>query len=179
MSSTLDVFEEMKAFVQFDAADEANLKALAPVFARRGQAITDGFYARLGQFEETARQIEGRVEALKATHTQWMNELFVGVYDHTYFNNRLRIGKAHVRIGLSPQWVEGVMSYLRAAAVDAIAAEVEDPAAQAARYKSLCKLLDLDLMLINVAYGEERLERLTAFTGMSRKLIERCISKGA
>ena len=40
------------------------------------------------------------------------------------------------------------------------------------------RTLDLDLLVINLAYGEERLERLTRFTGMSRKLIERCIRKG-
>ena len=45
------------------------------------------------------------------------------------------------------------------------------------RYASLVKVLDLDLMIINLAYGEERLERLSSFTGMSRKLLERCVTQ--
>lgn len=107
-----------------------------------------------------------------------MGELFAGEYGEDYFNNRLRIGMAHVRIGLDPHWVEAVMSFLRAEAVDAIAQEFDDDAQRCDLYKSLCKLLDLDMMLINVAYGEERLDRITSFTGLSRKLLERCISKG-
>ena len=29
-----------------------------------------------------------------------------------------------------------------------------------------------------MAYGDERLNRLTKFTGMSRKLLEKCIQRG-
>ncbi len=38
-------------------------------------------------------------------------------------------------------------------------------------------LLDIDLMVINFAYAAERIDRLCNFTGMSKKLIERCIEK--
>jgi hypothetical protein len=39
----------------------------------------------------------------------------------------------------------------------------------------LVKILDIDLMIINLAYSQETIDRLSKFTGMSRKLIERCI----
>ena len=50
-----------------------------------------------------------------------------------------------------------------------------DPARRAACACSLLRVLDLDVMIINLAYGDERLARLSEFTGMSRKLIERCV----
>lgn len=172
------VFDDMKTFIGFSAADVDNLRELAPVFAKHGGTMTDTFYETLGRTPSTAKQIEGRVAVLKATHARWMGELFAGEYGEAYMNNRLRIGLAHVRIGLDPQWVEGVMSYLRVAGQSAILSEVADTARASALIGSYLRILDLDLMLINVAYAEERLDRLTKFTGMSRKLLENCIRKG-
>lgn len=178
MAASLDQYDLMKSFFNFTADDEARLRALGPVFAKHGKSITDAFYEHLAQYSETAALIEGRVDALKATHARWMGELFGGTYDEAYFNNRLRIGAAHVRIGLSPEYVEGVMSFLRTEGLRAIQTEVSEATQQLEMYTSLCKILDLDLALINVAYAEERIDRLTNFTGLSRKLIERCILKG-
>lgn len=177
MAASYDVFVRLKEFIQFDSTDQANLVALAPVFAKHGGGITDTFYSTLGRFPETAKQIEGRVDVLKATHGRWMGELFGGNYDEAYFQGRIRIGLAHVRIGLDPHWVEGVMSVIRTEGLRAIAAETPDAATAAARSASFLKICDLDLMIINMAYGEERLDRLVKFTGMSRKLLENCIRR--
>ena len=178
MSADPAVFESMKSFLKFGDDDARHLASLRPLFEAHGGAITDTFYERLGAVETTAKLIEGRVDHLKGTHRRWMLELFDGQYGQAYFENRLRIGMAHVRIGLEPWWVEGVMSFLRTASAEAIAAAEPDAAKAAVLHGSLCKLLDLDLLVINMAYAEERLDRLTRFTGMSRKLIERCIVKG-
>ncbi|MCA9493343.1 MAG: hypothetical protein KC621_25605, partial [Myxococcales bacterium] len=72
---------------------------------------------------------------------------------------------------------EGVMDVIRTGGLAAVFAEMEDRAQAIACSQALLKLLDLDLLIINLAYGEERLERLTAFTGFSRRLIENCINK--
>jgi exoribonuclease II len=106
-----------------------------------------------------------------------MAELFAGDYGDGYFDNRWKIGLAHVRVGVRPHWVEAVMSFLRAEGLKAMAGEIADIEALTDRYASLVKVLDLDLMIINLAYGEERLERLSSFTGMSRKLLERCVTQ--
>jgi len=178
MAAMLADFESMKDFINFDDNDVANLVALGPVFAKHGPAITDAFYDNLRRFGDTARLIEGRVDALKATHHRWMSELFQGAYGDAYFENRIRVGKAHVRVGLDPRYVEGVMTFLRTEGHRAIHEEVADVARAGALYDSLVKILDLDLADINLAYAEERLDRLTSFTGMSRKLLENCIRRG-
>lgn len=170
-------YEKMKQFVGFTDADAKNLTELAPVFAKHGPALTDGFYATLGKYEETQAIISGRVDSLKATHTQWMAQLFAGDYGPSYFERRMKIGLVHVKVGIPPHFVEGVMDVIRTGGLAAIFAEVEDRGRALAGAQSLLKLLDLDLMIINLAYGEERLERLTAFTGFSRRLIENCINK--
>ncbi|MCF6313630.1 MAG: protoglobin domain-containing protein [Verrucomicrobiales bacterium] len=174
-------FAEMKKFIGFTASDIENLNSMAPIFEQRGDAITDFFYETLSLYPETAALIEGRVDTLKETHRRWMRELFAGVdggYDEAYFDNRNIIGKVHVKIGLDPRWVEGVMNIIRTGGHAALTQELESAAELGEKFSSLCKILDLDLMIINLSYADERLTRLAAFTGMSRKLIENCIKSG-
>lgn len=177
MADPATVFTQMKTFLEFDDTDVANLRALAPVFAEHGATITDQFYDILGRYSATSRLLEGRVDALKKTHHRYLGELFGGDYGEAYFQNRMRVGHTHVRVGLDPYFVEAVMSFLRTSGLLAIRQEVPDAAEAARLTGSYVKILDLDLLIINLAYGEERLTRLTKFTGMSRKLLENCIQR--
>ncbi|MCF6311127.1 MAG: protoglobin domain-containing protein [Verrucomicrobiales bacterium] len=179
--SRYENYTEMKKFVGFTSDDIENLKSMAPVFEKHGATLTDFFYETLELYPETAALIEGRVDTLKLTHSRWMGELFTGVeggYDEAYFNNRDIVGKVHVKIGLDPRWVEGVMNIIRTGGHAALSQELESAADLGAKFNSLCKILDLDLMVINLSYADERLTRLATFTGMSRKLIENCINSG-
>ena len=176
MQSKTDIFTALKGFLSFDDADVSNLQRLAPLFEAKGGEITDRFYEKLAATPDTAKIIEGRVESLKRTHARWMSELFTGDYGDGYFDNRWRIGMTHVRVGVPPHYVEAVVSFLRTKSELVVQAAMGD--AGPAHHISLVKLLDLDLMIINLAYSAERIERLSTFTGMSKKLIERCIEKG-
>ena len=178
MSTPAEIYEELKGFLDFGEQDAARLKTLGPIFAQHGASITDDFYVVLGKNPETAKLIEGRVDALKATHGRWMGELFAGDYGEAYFGGRMRIGIVHVKIGLSPYYVEATMTHIRNAAERVIHQNVADRAEATASFNSLLKLLDLDLMVINIAYQEERLDLLTKVTGMKRGLLENLIRQG-
>lgn len=173
---SLEVFAQMKRFLDFGSQDEENLVAVGPLLAPHQTKITDTFYDVLGQYETTAKMIEGQVDRLKQTHAAWFGDLFAGEYAEAYFDSRWRIGMAHVRIGLAPYWVEAVMSMIRTMSLEALSKELSDPTEIAQKHSSLLKLLDLDLLIINMSYQEDRLARLTDFTGMKRKLIENIIS---
>ncbi len=168
-------FEEFKRFLDFGEADQKNLVALEPIMKTHGPRITDGFYTLLEQFPATAKHIEGRIEGLKKTHIVWLNGLVGGVYDESYLESRWRIGLAHVRIGLEPCWVEAVMSFVRTRMGPIIASELSDAMDAAAKQASFTKICDLDLLVINLSYSEDRLKRLAEFTGMQRASIENII----
>ncbi len=176
MSPTHATFDGLKQFLGFADQDAANLKSLAPIFDRLGPAITNAFYEALGRHAETAKFLEGRVDQLKRTHRQWMSELFAGEYGEAYCESRVRIGLAHVRIGLPAYWVEAVMSLIRSEGLKAMSEEFDDPGELAQKAASLARICDLDLAIINLSYGEDRLDRLSEFTGMKRVLIENIIS---
>lgn len=182
IAEEVDLFGELKRFISFTDQDAANLVELGPLFAKHGQAITDAFYENLETVEETRALIEGRVDALKQTHAKWMSELFEGTYDEAYFENRFTVGKTHVRVGLDPKYVEGVMTFLRLEGHRVIFDEIEDRQRASELYSSLVKILDLDLSVINISYAgaelEKNLTRLSRFTGMSMRLLQNCIKKG-
>lgn len=170
-----ELYDEMKRFLSFGSEDAENLKALRPILGRHQQAITEHFYEVLGRFPETAKLITGRVDSLKRTHAVWFNDLLAGDYGPAYLESRWRIGMAHVRIGMAPYWVEVVMSIVRQMAVAAMADEIRDPHELGRKCASLLKVLDLDLLIINLAYQDDRMDRLARFTGMKRALIENVI----
>jgi len=175
MSETHAILQEIKDFIGFTDADVTALRAIAPTFATHGAAITDLFYVKLARDPEQSKLIEGRVDALKRTHNRWMSQLFAGEYGEAYFDDRWRIGLTHVRVGVKPWWVEAVTSFLRTEGVGLLTHEIADPQQRVGSVQALIKILDIDLMIINLAYSQETIERLSQFTGMSRKLIERCV----
>ena len=68
--------------------------------------------------------IEGRVDALKATHIRWMGTLFAGDYGRAFFDQQHRIGEIHVANNILPEFVEGVTTTLRLGARRVIVEEV-------------------------------------------------------
>lgn len=170
-----ETFDAIKKFVGFGDSDAATLEGIAPWVDEHGPAITDVFYATILDTPTVAKFVEGRVEHLKKTHIQWMRELVGGTYGDAYFESRWRIGEAHVRIGLDPIWVDGTMSLIRAQALSRLADNDDDRGRVTAATGSLIKACDLDLAIINLAYAEDRLSRLSEFTGMKRALIENVI----
>lgn len=171
----LTTCREMKEFVSFDDTDVANLVALQPIVEKHGPTITEEFYGALGRVPTTRSFIEGKVDRLKGTHLQWMRTLVGGEYGDAYFESRWRIGMVHVRIGLDPFWPEIVMNVIRREILAAIAAEHADPVRVVELAGSFLKMCDLDLLVINLSYAEERVRRVTELTGIKRALLENII----
>lgn len=179
MDSHFDTYLEMQRFVDFGDDDVENLKSLSSVFEKHGAKITDRFYDSLLDYPKTASIIEGRVEALKATHQRWMGQLFDGEYGRPFFDVQYRIGSVHVTQNINPEYVEAVTSTLRTYGRLAIYEEMGGSDEARDKANSLQKVLDLALMVINLAYADERTSRMSKVTGMSRKLIENLVRKGA
>jgi hypothetical protein len=178
MQTSYEVYEQMKGFLAFDDADAARLKSLGPVFEKHGPGITQAFYDSLEGMPATAKIIEGRVDALKKTHVRWLGTMFAGQYGRPFFEQQFRIGQVHVTNNILPEFVEGVTTTLRLGGRQAIRAELGATDEAHAANDSLVKVLDLCLLTINLAYQEERLDRISTVTGMSRRLLENLVKTG-
>jgi hypothetical protein len=176
--SSRQAFLTMGTFLELGSEDAGRLKAFLPRIEDRLPAITDRFYALLGREEQLAHFLEGKLDALKRTHLEWLRELFSGEYGEPFFERQFTVGKVHVRIALDSLWVDAVMDVLRRDLLASIL-EVADSNEEAlAVFGSLVKVMDLALMVINFAYNEHRLQLIHQVTGMPEALLERLIRVG-
>lgn len=93
-------------FLNLTAEDAEALRGLRPLFERRLDEVVDAFYAHLLAFAETAQLLADRttVERLKRLQRDYLLRITEGCFDDNYFEERLRIGRTHERVGLSPKW---------------------------------------------------------------------------
>jgi len=142
--------------------------------------LTDKFYGQLVSHPLTNQHIEGRLEALKSTHQQWMIELFSGPHDEAFFARQEVIGVVHVKVKIPPLFVSSSMSFLRNEIVKVLHTASESDEITCEQFQAassaILRLLDLCQMLIDSAYDAERLRLLSEATGMKPRLIENLIA---
>jgi signal transduction histidine kinase len=107
-----------KGYLEIGLEDERRLREAHPHLQRHTASIIDRFYDYLLGHEPTRLMLAapGLVDRLKTQQTRYFNELTSGEYGVPYFENRLRVGQVHHRIGLSPEWYLGAyVKYLHIA----------------------------------------------------------------
>jgi len=165
------VLAELKRYVLFDAEDEARLRAFHPVAAPEFQRIAENFYERILAHEGARTALvggESRVGHLKVTMVAWLDRLLSGPWDEDYWDQRYRIGRKHVQIGLPQHYMFGAMNVHRSELDRVARAHLQGEALDATR-TSLGKILDLELAIMLHTYRDDmlaqqaRVERLSTF----------------
>ncbi len=177
MSLEKSLAEKLRVFLHvngFCNEEHRRLVALAPRLLPHLPEVTDAFYARLLGDPHTAAYIEGRVEQLKQTHLRWLEALLTSPVNRDFVEAQLRIGRTHVTARIPPLFVAASMSHLRSVTPALIEEEVGEHAGDVAG--TVLKLLDLCQYLIDYAYEQDRLNRITCATGLSRPLLENLIA---
>ncbi len=144
-----------KSYLEIAVADERRLREAHPHLERHTKAIIDRFYDYLLSHETTRAMLAapGLVDRLKTLQTRYFNELTSGEYGLPYFENRLRVGQVHHRIGLSPEWYLGAyVKYLHIASDVLSGAFGRDYERFYQTMVSLTKLIYLDMGLALDAY---------------------------
>lgn len=163
---TEDEVLRRKAYLQLTEQDEQRLRAAHPLLQAHASAVIDRFYDSLLAHEHTRRILEppGLLERLKRVQTTYFAELTSGDYGLAYFENRLRVGLAHQRVGLAPEWYMGAYDkYLEVVSEVLRDAFASDVGRYAATLRSLTKVVHLDMNLTLEAYF------LSAQDGLERK----------
>jgi len=156
-------YQELQSYVGWCDEDGERVHALAGPLELHLLPLIDDFYAEIERQPNARKVITGgqqQIARLKGTLVQWLRELFGGRYDRDYVLRRWRVGWRHVEIGLDQVYTNVALSRLRAGLVSAIGARWQgDQAGLVATIRSLNKLLDLDLAMIEDAYHAEYLVR--------------------
>ena len=153
LSTPSVLLADMKRFVRFGPADEAALRLLAPRAIPHAESIVDDFYARLTEHED-ARRVLDSPEVIARHRTAlraWIDTTLSGPWDENYFNARLRIGEAHVRVGLAQKYMFGGMNVIRLS----LGRFADDDVTRDA----INKICDIELSIMLQAYGQAFVKR--------------------
>jgi two-component system sensor histidine kinase HydH len=167
------VFQELKRYVRWDESDERALRELHGVAKPQFQRLAEEFYERILAHDGARTALvggESQVGHLKVMMYTWLDQLLGGPWDEAYWEQRYRIGRVHVRIGLPQHYMFGAMNVHRTG-LARIAYERfhADPVALERVRDALAKILDLELAVMLHTYREDllaqqaRIERLSTF----------------
>jgi PAS domain S-box-containing protein len=161
-SDLLKRYRDLQAYVGWSEEDAARIRAVAAFVRQRIHILVDDFYEEIERHPEASRVITGgpaQITRLKASLTAWLSESLEGRDDADYVTRRWKIGLRHAEIGLNPAYTSAAMARLRNGIVDIVAKAFQASDERLMTAKSLNKLLDLDLSVIQDAYHAEYLRR--------------------
>ncbi|MBI5513535.1 MAG: HAMP domain-containing histidine kinase [Deltaproteobacteria bacterium] len=156
------LFDEIKRYVDFNAADELRLVALEPRAAPHLPRIVDDFYDHILRHTGARQSISGghaQVARLKVSLTHWLAGLFQGPWDLGYYERRARIGRVHVAIDLPQQYMFTAVNVIRAHLADVVLSTAS-PEELRPELHAVDKLLDMELAIMLHTYREDSLHRL-------------------
>jgi PAS domain S-box-containing protein len=156
-------YRDLQRYVGWTDRDAANVRAVASVVGAGLHELIDDFYAELRQHPETINVITGgdaQIERLKASLRAWLSDSLSGKYDQQYVARRWNIGLRHAEIGLHPAYTSAALARLRDGVLQLVLnSNSVAPTALHDAVRSLNRLLDLDLAIIQDAYEAEHVRK--------------------
>jgi len=143
------------AYLDFGSDDEARIARIRDHVSANVDGMVDAFYAYLERFEDTRPILGdlGQIDRLKVLLRDYFLRMTEGRLDADYFESRLRVGAAHARIDLRPEWYLGAYSLCFRLLIDGLRDHYRDrPDELLAIIESVGKLIFLDMGLAIDAY---------------------------
>lgn len=148
--------DDLKSYIGFTDEDSRRLAALKPHAEPHVEGIVESFYDTI-KAHERARAVlqdDAQVERLKGTLARWLRELLAGPHDYGYYEQRLNIGRVHVRVRLPQQYMFTAMSLIRRD-LEKVARDALDAKAADAARESIGRICDIELAIMVGTFMEE------------------------
>lgn len=159
-------YQDLQQYVGWTEEDVGRIRAVASRLDPHFPRLVEDFYAEIERHPGTRKVITGgeaQIARLKDTLTEWLRELLAGQYDADFVIRRWRVGYRHVEIGLEQVYTNTALARLRFGLHEALEdlrpSEGWKSEELHATHRSLDKILDLDLAIIEDAYQAEYLLR--------------------
>ena len=162
-----------RAFFKLTDTDLARLASLRPFAEKVTHAIVEEFYALLLGHPDTRAFFgdEATIRRVKHAQSDYFLGLFVGRCDLAYVEDRLRVGAAHERIGLSPKWYLGGYRQYLDLLLTALERELgSDAATVHESFASIQKIVFFDMSLAIDTYIAANLDALGRHQAAIREL---------
>jgi signal transduction histidine kinase len=140
-------------FLDFSQNDTERLRSIHSTATLHADEVIDRLYDHILSFDETSTFFTNPevLKRVKELQKQYFIQLTEGKTDAEYFEHRLRVGDAHQRIELLPQWYLGLYSKYVGLIVEQVRKHEGDEKALDA-LPALMKLIFLDIGLAIDAY---------------------------
>jgi hypothetical protein len=170
-----------KQFTGLTPEMESILTGLNDLIKPHLPAITDSFYSVLQEIPKAQPFLEGRIDTLKRTHIQWLEQLFSGPFDVNYVKAMYHVGDVHVKVNLPVEFMAGAMTLVGTRINELLGDQLQnDPQRLKQSITAVNAILGFTLMVMQQSYESSRLaEELDKFlkiTGMSRTLFDNLAS---
>ncbi len=163
---------DRRAFFEIGDEDLQRLASLRPMAEKHTDDIVEAFYELLLMHHETRRflQDEATIRRVKRSQREYFLGLFAGRLDLAYVQDRLRVGSAHERIGLSPKWYLGAYRRYMHLVIERLIKDHEDPRRVYDAFQSVQKLVYFDMSLAIDTYFAASLDALRRHQAAVREL---------
>ncbi len=154
-----------QAFLEIDEADDVGLDLIRPVIHDNIDSIINEFYTHLLKFDEPARFLTDRqtLERLRQSQKQYLLTLGANTDSLEYFENRLRIGTTHERVGLKQKWyIGGYRKLFEIIAYKLLERYQMAPEKLLRTMVTMHKFMTLDIVLAVETYYQATMQRLEA-----------------
>jgi signal transduction histidine kinase len=171
--------EHQLAFMALTDEDHVLLQALRPLFEQHADRLVGHFYRHLLSFEPTRNLLRDPdvKQRLLVKQRAYLRSLAGSPLDASYIEERLRIGQAHERVGLGPEWYLGAYSLYFSLLLPLIHEQyAADPMRCERTVTALVKVLLLDAQIAMKAYiaaREDQLEFLNRELQAASRSLER------
>ncbi len=143
-----------KSLFNLGSQDIKALLSCKPIIEHNIDRVVDSFYQLQTSVSEIALLIgdSDTLARLRTAQRRYVIDLFSGVYDLEYVNNRLRIGLVHKRIGVEPKLYLSAVHTLKSLLYEVLATSMtKEQEFQEARV-ALDKLMLFDVTLVFDTY---------------------------
>lgn len=164
-----------KRLSNFTAEHEAVLLKVGDAVKPHLGAVTDAFYEVLESVPSAAPFLEGRTDALKATHKKWLESLFEGPFDEDYARTMYRVGMVHVRVKLPVEFMQGAATLIMCELIKLMTKLSRSDASRLGLILGAINgVIGFSVAIMQESYQAtslvEELDKFLAITGMSRTL---------
>ncbi len=173
--------ERGKACSGFDAEDEQVLLAEGSKLLPHLATVTEQFYQDLQQIPAAAPFLEGRIDALKATHQAWLETVFSGPYDEAFAAQMHKVGEVHVQVKLPVEFMSSGTLLIKKHLIPILTRVYADDVELLGRMvKAVNGVTGFCLIIMQESYQSsllaQELDKFMAITGISRALFNNLAS---
>jgi len=164
-----------KSFTGLTEEYESLLKEVGPQIIPHLAGVTKNFYEQLSAIPETEPYLSGRIDSLRAMHTQWLEGLFTKDFDTNYTSGMYKVGDVHVKVHLPVEFMSGGMTLINGQLIPLIINSFSDDTDKCTKVLSAINAATgFSLLTMQQSYQEasiaEELEKFLKISGMSRAL---------